>query len=91
MAAPKTVAVFGATGSQGGAVVRSLLDNQSKSFAVRAITRDPESKKSKDLAALGAEVVCADGWNVAEMTSVLEGCWAAFVNTNSDDPVISLD
>lgn len=51
------VAVTGATGLQGGAVVRALLRER---WQVRALTRDPRSKKARSMAALGAEVVRAD-------------------------------
>jgi uncharacterized protein YbjT (DUF2867 family) len=82
---PKTVTVMGATGNQGGSVVRSLAQN--KSLNVRGVTRDPSSKASQNLVALGVEVVKADGWNQKEITAAFAGSWAAFVNTNSDDPV----
>src|SRR6185295_8818097 len=49
----KLIAVFGATGQQGGAVVRAL--QASSQFKVRALTRDP-AKHPK----LGDEVVAAD-------------------------------
>jgi uncharacterized protein YbjT (DUF2867 family) len=88
--APKTVTVYGATGAQGGAVARSLLANTSKSFAVRAITRNPAGDAAKALAEAGAEVVMADGLNKDEMVRALKGSWAVFVNTNSDCPVSRL-
>ena len=39
----KTIAVFGATGLQGGGVVRAMLNN--KQYVIRAITRNPDSEK----------------------------------------------
>lgn len=87
MAEPSIVTVFGATGQQGGSVARSLLQNKANRFKVRAITRKPESEASKSLASLGATIVKADGWNGEEMTGAFGSSWAAFVNTNSDDPV----
>lgn len=86
MASPKIVAVFGATGNQGGSVAQSLLGNKG-SFQVRGITRNPESGRSKALVDLGAEVVKADGFNPAEMVEAFRGAWGAFVNINSDDKV----
>ncbi|KAL1638592.1 hypothetical protein SLS58_008805 [Diplodia intermedia] len=54
----KTIAVTGATGTQGGSVARVLLE--SGSWKVRAITRNPNGDAAKALAAQGAEVVAAD-------------------------------
>ncbi|MBX7187152.1 MAG: NmrA family NAD(P)-binding protein, partial [Vicinamibacteria bacterium] len=53
----KIIAVLGATGAQGGGLVRAILSDSSGGFAVRALTRDPGTAKAKELAALGAEVV----------------------------------
>ena len=41
MADKKIIAVVGATGAQGGGLVRAILGDPSGGFAVRAITRDP--------------------------------------------------
>jgi uncharacterized protein YbjT (DUF2867 family) len=72
-------------GKQGGAVARSVLQN--KKFSVRGITRNPDSDAAKALASLGVEMVKADGFNKDEMMKAFEGSWAAFVNTQSEDPV----
>jgi uncharacterized protein YbjT (DUF2867 family) len=55
----KIIAVVGATGAQGGGLVRAILADPQSPFAVRAITRDPNSDAAKALAAAGAEVVKA--------------------------------
>ena len=60
MADKKTIAVMGATGAQGGGLVRAIQADKSGPFRARAITRDPGSDKAKALAALGAEVVAAN-------------------------------
>ncbi|PGH17487.1 hypothetical protein AJ79_01087 [Helicocarpus griseus UAMH5409] len=88
MASSKIVAVFGATGNQGGSVARSLLGNK-VDFQVRAITRNPDSEESKALVSLGSTVVKADGFNAAEMTEAFKGAWGAFVNLNSDDKIFT--
>ncbi|KAL2359700.1 hypothetical protein RJZ56_007445 [Blastomyces dermatitidis] len=88
MASPEIIAVFGATGNQGGSVVRSLLGNKAN-FQVRAITRNPESERSKALVDLGATVVRANGFNPAEMAQAFGGAWGAFVNINSDDKIFT--
>lgn len=77
------IAIIGATGNQGGAVARSLLQNPS--FKVRAITRNASSEASKALASAGAEVVQASGFNLREMAVALKGAWGLYVNINSDD------
>ena len=53
----KTIVVIGATGRQGGQVVRHLLR---EGWGVRALTRKPESKKAMELKASGAEIVGGD-------------------------------
>ena len=51
--AKQLIAVMGATGTQGGGVVDELLARQR--FAVRALTRNPNSEKAKALQAKGCE------------------------------------
>ncbi|RDA95131.1 hypothetical protein CP533_1864 [Ophiocordyceps camponoti-saundersi (nom. inval.)] len=87
---PSLIAVFGATGKQGGAVARSLLQNKAD-FRVRAITRNPNSEASRALAEAGAEVVQADGFDGQQMRRAFQGCWGCFVNLNSDDPLFRKD
>ena len=53
MADKKIIAVVGATGAQGGGLVRAILDDPTGGFAARAITRDVNSDKAKALAAAG--------------------------------------
>ena len=48
----KLIAVFGATGTQGGSITRALL-NEPSSFKVRAITRNPNGEKAQAIADLG--------------------------------------
>jgi uncharacterized protein YbjT (DUF2867 family) len=59
--------VVGATGAQGGGLVRAILGDTSSSFTARALTRDVNSAKARELAALGAEVVAADVDNVESL------------------------
>lgn len=51
------VAVCGATGAQGGSVVRFLLEDGT--FAVRALTRHPNGSKAMGTLLLIFEPVCA--------------------------------
>ena len=53
----RTIFVTGATGNQGGAVVRSLLKN---GFAVKALTRNVSSPEAKELKALNVVIVQGD-------------------------------
>jgi uncharacterized protein YbjT (DUF2867 family) len=57
MASKKLLVVFGATGVQGGSVVKSILGdpNMSAQWTVRGITRDVTKPSAKELEALGAE------------------------------------
>lgn len=85
MGPAKLITVFGATGNQGGSVVRSLLLN--KEFRVRGLSRNPGSEASKALAAQNVEIVKANGFNAGEMRVAFEGSWGVFLNINSDDKV----
>ncbi len=78
----KIIAVVGATGAQGGGLVRAILDDRSGGFAVRAITRNPDSEKAQALRAAGAEVVAADLDNPATLGKAFAGAYGAFCLTN---------
>ena len=81
MADRKTIAVIGATGAQGGGLVRAILDDPSGGYAVRAITRDAGSAAAKALAAKGAEVVAADIDDLDSLTRALQGAHGAYFVT----------
>jgi uncharacterized protein YbjT (DUF2867 family) len=78
----KIVAVVGATGSQGGGLVRAIMDDRDGEFAVRAITRNPQSDKARALAAAGAEVVQADQDDAAAMRRAFQGAYGAYCVTS---------
>ena len=82
MAEKKIIAVVGATGAQGGGLVRAILGDPSGSFAARALTRNVSSDKAKELAALGVEVVAADLDDVETVTRAFAGAHGAFCVTN---------
>jgi uncharacterized protein YbjT (DUF2867 family) len=73
-----TVVVTGATGKQGGAVVRNLLD---RGHAVRAVTRDTSSAKAGELSKLGVTLVRASFEDAAALTKALEGATSLFAMT----------
>ena len=77
----RIIAVVGATGAQGGGLVRAILDDPSGGFAVRAITRDASSDKAKALAAAGAEVVVADIDDLESLTNAFAGAYGAYCVT----------
>lgn len=81
MADKKIIAVLGATGSQGGGLARAILADPEGGFAVRALTRDVNSDKAKELAKLGAEVVAADVDDPASLEKAFKGCYGAFCVT----------
>src|SRR5438105_7259700 len=78
MADKKIIAVVGATGAQGGGLVRAILDNKNGGFAARAITRDVNSDKAKELASLGAEVVAANVDDVETLKRAFAGAYGAY-------------
>ena len=77
----KIIAVMGATGAQGGGVVRAILRDKAGGFAARAITRNPGSEKAKALAAAGAEVVAADTSDQKSLERAFAGAYGAFCVT----------
>jgi uncharacterized protein YbjT (DUF2867 family) len=81
MSQKQIIAVVGATGAQGGGLVRAICADQSGRFAARALTRDPKSDKAKALGALGAELVQADVDDEASLRRAFEGAHGAFCVT----------
>lgn len=81
MSTKKIIAVLGATGAQGGGLVRAIQADKSGEFLARAITRNPSSEKARALAALGAEVVAADADDEASLRAAFDGAWGAFCVT----------
>jgi uncharacterized protein YbjT (DUF2867 family) len=81
MSDSKIIAVVGATGSQGGGLVRAILEDESGEFAARALTRDPHSDAARELADLGAEVVAADVSDVESLKAAFEGAYGAYCVT----------
>jgi uncharacterized protein YbjT (DUF2867 family) len=73
-----TVVVTGATGKQGGAVVRNLLD---RGHEVRAVTRDTTSAKAGALSKAGVTLVRASFEDTAALTKALEGATSLFAMT----------
>ena len=77
----KVIAVAGATGAQGGGLVRAILSDPSGRFAARALTRDPDSPKARALGELGAEVVQADVDDPRSLERAFAGVYGAYCVT----------
>ena len=76
----KLITVFGATGQQGGAVARALL---AKGYKVRAVTRNPDSPKAKELLAKGAELVQVKNMDdIVSLEAAIKGAYGVFLVTN---------
>jgi uncharacterized protein YbjT (DUF2867 family) len=69
------IVVAGATGKQGGAAARSLLDT---GFRVRGLTRDPQKPEAQALSNRGAEVVQGDMDDGSSVERALEGAYGIF-------------
>jgi uncharacterized protein YbjT (DUF2867 family) len=82
MADKKVIAVLGATGAQGGGLVRAILADPSGGFAARAITRKTDSDKAKALAAQGVEVVAADLDDEKSLEKAFAGAYGIYAVTN---------
>ena len=72
------IAVVGATGKQGGAVVDALLG---RGASVRALTRNGGSERARALAERGVEVVVADAEDAAATRAALDGVAALSLMT----------
>ena len=79
MSQKKIITVFGATGAQGGGLARAILNDKNSEFAVRAVTRDPNSEKAKELAGMGAEVVVADIDDAEDVQKAMKVLMALFL------------
>ncbi len=81
MADKKIIAVVGATGAQGGGLVRAIMADKAGPFTARALTRDVTSDKARALAALGAEVVSADVTDLESLKRGFAGAYGAYCVT----------
>ena len=81
MSEKKIIAVVGATGAQGGGLVRAIMDDPDGGFTARALTRNVDSPKAQELAALGAEVVAADVDDVSSLERAFDGAYGAYCVT----------
>jgi len=73
--ADRTVLVTGATGRQGGAVIRHMLR---KKWRLRALTRNPKGYEAESLARLGVEVVQGDLEDAASLVRAAAGAYGIY-------------
>ena len=62
---------------RGGGLVRALLANPKGEFRARAITRDPNSDRARQLSQLGTEVVAGNVDDESSLSRAFEGAWGA--------------
>ncbi|KAJ5833006.1 NAD dependent epimerase/dehydratase [Penicillium riverlandense] len=80
-----TIFVFGATGTQGGAVTKHLLQRGAK---VRTITRNPDSPAAQKLQSLGVSVEKGDLENETSLRDNIANCTSLFlVLTPSEEEI----
>lgn len=77
----KVIAVVGATGAQGGGLVRAILSEPEDVFVARALTRDTNKAAARGLANLGADVIAADLTDSESLTRAFNGAYGAFCVT----------
>lgn len=78
----KTIAVVGATGVQGGGLLRAIMADPDGPFTARALTRNTGSDRARELASQGAEVIEADLDDETSLRKAFDGAYGAFVVTN---------
>src|ERR1700741_3397652 len=78
----KIIAVVGATGAQGGGLVRAILADPAGPFTARALTRDADSEPGRELASHGVEVVQAALDDEPSLRKAFDGAYGAYVVTN---------
>lgn len=66
----KLIVILGATGKQGGSVVKAFL--RDPTFRVRAVARDPESSAAGELRRKGVEVVHGDVTDAGSLSAAFK-------------------
>lgn len=79
----RIILVTGATGNQGGAVARHLL--QHANFKVRAFVRDPNKPAAQALQQAGAELIVGEFNDRASLEGALQGAYGVFSVQNFQD------
>ena len=82
MTEKKIIAIVGATGVQGGDLLRANMADPDGPFTARALTRSAGSDRARELASQGAEVIEADLDDETSLRKAFDGACGAFVVTN---------
>lgn len=79
----KLLVVFGATGQQGGSVIKNVQKDAqlNKEWRIRAVTRDVTSQKAKELVNNGVEVVATNLNDKDSLANTFNGADATFIMT----------
>jgi uncharacterized protein YbjT (DUF2867 family) len=81
MSDKKVIAVLGATGSQGGGLVRAILNDPKGGFTARVLTRDARGAKAQNFANMGAEVMTVDIDRPESLKKAFAGAYGAYCVT----------
>jgi hypothetical protein len=86
----KLLVIIGITGNQGGSVARTFLnDPEMRSwYRLRGISRRSSSTRSREFAAQGVEMVCADLHDPSSLLKAFEGAQAIFSVTDFWKPYL---
>jgi len=77
--ATRRIFIIGATGAQGIPIAKALMEDGA--YSLRILTRDADSARAKELAALGdVEVIEGTFANEQDLRRGFRGCWGTFVN-----------
>jgi len=77
MSSQKLIAVLGATGNQGGSVIKTFLEQPQ--YKIRGLTRNTSSDKAKALAQNGVEMVAADLEDKASLEAAFADAHIIFI------------
>ncbi|WOO82133.1 NmrA-like family domain-containing protein 1 [Vanrija pseudolonga] len=80
--ASRKIVVFGVTGVQGTSVAKALLADTQHKWHVVGITRNPASRSSKAVAALGVTLAQGDLDDPASYAPAMSGAYGTFINAN---------
>ncbi|KAJ4858032.1 nmrA-like family domain-containing protein [Trichoderma breve] len=85
----RQITVIGATGIQGGSVIRALVKDPA--YSLTAITRNSQSEAAKKLALQGVRIVEANLDDVTALQAAFSGTSVIFAATNFFEPFMKYD